>query len=77
MLNRKRLQGNLNYYQGRTLKSQRQVAKEAGVGIAAYSQWLSGRYKPTLEGLYRLSIVYGVSMETLLEGVVVDEKKTN
>ena len=45
--------------------TQREVAEELGVTRQAVSQWESGKVYPSVEKLWELSRLYGVSMEEL------------
>ena len=44
-----------------------QVSKETGISQTAFSNWKSGRSKPGLESLNKLSKYFGVPIEYFLE----------
>jgi len=56
--------------------SQTSVANQLEVHQTAISQWESGRTKPNIELLSRLSKLYGVSIDTLI-GNGTDSAKTS
>lgn len=51
----------------KTNKTPYQIAKETGISQTAFSNWKSGRSKPSLESLKKLADYFGVSIEELLE----------
>lgn len=57
--------------------SQRQLAQAIGVTDVTMNRWVTGWRQPTAYGLYRISKVFGCTMEDLMEGIedVQDTKR--
>ena len=47
--------------------SQSELAKKLGVSNKAISKWENGKAKPQVDMLKKLAIVFGVSVESLLD----------
>lgn len=54
--------------------SQAQLAEELGVSDKAVSKWENGKAKPTTDTLKKLSTVFGISVEDLLNAKCEDKK---
>lgn len=66
--NKKRFRDNLLRIHGKSGMLYKEAAANAGIHVNTYQGWASGKQMPTSEGLYRLSIAYGVPMEDFMEG---------
>lgn len=51
---------------GKTNKTTYQISKETGISQTAFSNWKSGRTKPSLESLKKLADYFGVPIEYFL-----------
>lgn len=68
--NKKQFRNNLLRIHAESNMMQKEAQTLAGVSKDTYQKWISGLQMPSAEGLYRLSIAYGVPMEKFMEGCV-------
>ena len=57
--------------------SQSELGKLVGVSNKAVSKWETGESKPALKQLYKLSKIFDVTMETLLDSISNDNKEVH
>ena len=71
-LERKRIIGmNIDNRRREMKLSQQKLAIKVGTSQFMIAKWCQGRYMPGIIYLYKLSKVFGCSMEDLLEGIKI------
>ena len=70
---------NIKLLRRRTGLTQSQFAESLGISVQDVSKWENGKAKPQVDMLKKLAIVFGVSVESLLDTSVetTDKKITN
>lgn len=63
--NMRNVAANLRAERARTRLSQRQVAQLVGCSQGALQKWEAGECVPTMESMYALAELYGVTMDSL------------
>jgi transcriptional regulator with XRE-family HTH domain len=67
----------INELQKRTQLTQKQVAKEAGISLASFTEWNKGKAKPSLDAVVKLAAYFNVSLDYLVLGKeATDESET-
>lgn len=57
--------------------TQREVAEALGVSPATYSRYETGEREPSIDTLVRLSSIYGVSVDFLVNNVLIESSVLN
>ena len=70
MINKRKLGYRLSSLVHSTGRKQWEVAHDLGVQDSSLSQWVTGRWVPNLESMYKIAKYFGTTVDALLDGCV-------